>query len=798
MNPSSSSSRLSLPTSLTLPLSPLLLRHLTSKLSPQLHQFLQNAAYTAQEPQSPVYATQDIAYTTAPNTAAHRQLKPEPAITTPPKTPQKPAASNPKSSPTDTSTIITESTPVDQTDPLPDSKRTFYFLSQRTREQQTESIQSNPHYLTSLNEWIDSLDSEELTSNQQKLLPYLPLLKELLQEGLTHYQSLALRVSQLQATVNQLKEDNNRLSTLPHKDSAFSHLQEDHQKLVETFNELNQEYTQIRLEALELRAKAKERDNLQKELQRLLTLFPNIQETHQLEKQIEELRNTERNSNNLAAALAASLEDWENVGRLLAPHSSHPFEAATKATQLLETNNKLKEQLNILRSHHRRLSDTITQARSPPRMADTTHATGMIQGDTFSPGNIRTLWEQIPEQYRQLPEGTSAPQTMVELITALGQLTCQHPREIAEDLTTGNPDLHPDSWEESRSLVRGLASQPPPGQNVLFPNPFQASRLFKITDVPKFTNAREYDSFRSKLIRFLRTVEPPNPNEFNRALEIVLSSFEDEAIAKATQSWDVSRLIYPTWKETYTSFMEALDKKFLSSDYLEQVEKQWNKTWPRKDETMAEFFNRFDGITNQYAEAVKRSGVPPLTMEATVGQLVRVLPMYITDFIRLQLKMTGKGNIKNLSVDELRDQAEYASTYLPKPAVKEHATSTRYETGKARPTPANPGRNEVRTMNCGLVCSYDTSPPVPAEARGSIYPDQKNPANNAANEARRLYCAQHGLCRNCRRTASQHNTVSATFNPVPKQIMARPAPVSKASTPMPGQLQIEAAPLLDL
>jgi hypothetical protein len=751
---------------------------LTSKSNSQLHQFLQNVASTAQDLQSSVPAIQGIASITAPNTAAHRQLKPEPATTTSPKTPPKLSASTTNPSPTDTSTIITESTPVAQNDPLPDTKRTLYFLSQRTREQQLEAVHSNPHYLISLNEWIDTLDSEELTPGQQKLSSYAANLQELFQEGITHFQQLEQRTARLQATNNQLREDNNRLSTFPHKDPAFSLLQEDHKKLVENFNELNQEYQRLQ---------------------------QTLQETRN--KQAFEFEDFQ-----------GIIKDWEQVGKALLAKPYHPetfqpdpekalihaqnvIQALSASRNLHNQEQKeirdLTQQLNTLRSHHRRLSDTITQARSPPRMADTTHATGMIQGDTFSPGNIRTLWEQIPEQYRQLPEGANAPQTIVDFITALGQLTCQHPQEIAEDLTTGNPDLHPDSWEESRSLVRGLAAQPPPGQNILFPNPFQTSRLFKITDVPKFTNAREYDSFRSKLIRFLRTVEPPNPSEFNRALEIVLSSFEDEAIAKATQSWDVSRLIHPTWRETYTSFMEALDKKFLSSDYLEQVEKQWNKTWPRKDETMAEFFNRFDGITNQYAEAVKRSGVPPLTMEVIVGQLVRVLPMYITDFIRLQLKMTNKGNIKNLSVDELRDQAEYASTYLPKPAAKEHATSTRYETGKVRQTPANHARTEVRTMNCGMVCSYDTSPPVPTEARGSIYPDKNNPSNNVINEARRGYVARNNLCRNCRRPASQHNTISARFNPVPKEGNARPAP-ARALNPVPNQLQIEAAPLLDL
>jgi hypothetical protein len=313
------------------------LTYLLSNPNSQLRTFLQNAASTAPDPPPPVPVASTTATTTAPRTAAHRQLKPESTSTTSsPKTPQKPPASSPSQSPPEeTSTIINESTPINQTDPLPDNKRTLYFLSQRTKPQQLEAIFSNPHYLASLSEWIDSLDSEDLTSSQKKLLPYLPNLKELLQEGYSHYQNLSQRLAQLQATNNQLKEDNNRLSALPHKDPAFSQLQSQYQELAETFNNLNQEYNSLQKEALELRSNAREKDNLRKELQRILAIFPDTENRQQLERNIEELRNTERNSNNLAAALTASLEDWENVGKLLAPESSHPFDAATRATQLI-------------------------------------------------------------------------------------------------------------------------------------------------------------------------------------------------------------------------------------------------------------------------------------------------------------------------------------------------------------------------------------------------------------------------------------------------------------------------------
>ena len=412
-----------------LPLSPQLLTYLLSSPNSQLAQFL---VHTAAETKKSAPATSPTAVSTAPGTAAHRQLKPEPPFTTSsPTTPKKPAASKPPhSSPEESSTVINESTPVDQTDPLPDSKRTLYFLAQRTKTQQLESVFSNPHYLTSLSEWLDSLDAEELTPSLKKLLPYKNSLSELLQEGFSHYQNLSQRVAQLQATNNQLKEDNNRLSTLPHKDPAFSHLQEDHQELVNTFNELNQEYSQLQLEALELRTKAKERDTLRRDLQRLLATFPDTPDARTLESLIEELRNTERNSNNRATALAASLEDWENVGKLLSPDSSHPFEAATKAAQLLEANTKLKEQLQTLQSHHRRLSDNIIQSRG--NMAEERGTSGMFTGN-LTPEQCKFLWNQIPLEFRKHKE--QEPTTSEDLVRALlHNISCAHPSQAARVL----------------------------------------------------------------------------------------------------------------------------------------------------------------------------------------------------------------------------------------------------------------------------------------------------------------------------------------------------------------------------
>ena len=768
-----------------LPLSQPLLTYLVSKPNSQLQHFL---ALTATVPGNPAPATHLIVASIAPNTAAHRQLKPEPHFnTSSPQIPKKPAASQPKSSPEEASTIINESTPVDQTDPLPDSKRTLYFLAQRTKPQQLEAICSNPHYLASLNEWIDTLDSDELSPSQKQLLPYLPTLRELLQEGYSHYQNLSQRVAQLQATNNQLKEDNNRLSTLPHKDPAFSHLQENHQELVETFNDLNQEYSQLQLEALELRSKAKERDTLQRDLQRVLTLFPETPDIPHLEKSIEELRNTERNSNTLATALAASLEDWENVGKLLAPTSSHPFEAATKAAQLLEQNNELRKQLEKLRSHHRRLSDNITQSRGSDNMPEERGTSGMFTG-SLTPEQCKFLWNQIPLEFRQHKE--QEPTTSEDLVRALiHNISCAHPSQAARVLgdETGQQD-----WDTSLVQMDELYNHqcPEPEEN----STFVSSKLFRSSDVPTFKDDKDYDGFRGSLVSFLQSEDPPRRAEYGRALLRILSSIEAPSARVAAKNWNVQNLLRPTWEATYQQFLDALDKKFESKTILQDSKIAWMGCRPKETEKPSEFFNRFEGLTAQLQDVQRRKNAPVLSDSIITERLLLILPRYLTNNARIHFAQSGQ-LMELQTPEELRKYFEVTWTYTPRPAATGHDTKSRFKTANASPAPAHTANN-VKERQCGIIASYDTSPAVPSEARGPLMPDA-DPAKSAVNNARRHYCAQRKLCLYCRRPQSEHQASAPRFKPVTLQGNARPAP-AQIQAPIPNQLQIEAAPLLDL
>lgn len=687
----------------------------------------------------------------------------------------------------DTSTIITESTPVNQTDPLPDTKRTLFFLSQRTKPQQLEAIFSNPHYLTTLNEWIDTLDSDELNSSQKQLATHLPLIRDLLREGLSHYQNLAQRIAQLQATNTQLKEDNNRLSTLPHKDPAFSHLQEDHQRLVETFNGLNQEYAQLQLEALELRTKAKESDNLRRSLQRALSIFPGTSDVASLETLVEELRNTERNSNNLASALTASLEDWENVGKLLAPTSSHPFEAATKATQLLDQNHTLKEQLDKLRSHHRRLSDNITQSRGNPNMPEERGTSGMFTG-TLTPEQCKFLWNQIPAEFRTHKD--QEPTTSEDLVRALlHNISCAHPSQAARVLgdETGQQD-----WDTSLTQMDQLVHHECPEPEEITTS--SGSKLFRSSDVPTFKDDKDYDGFRGSLVSFLQSEDPPRRSEYGRALLRILSSIEAPSARIAAKNWNVQNLLCPTWTATYQKFLSALDKKFESQTILQDSKIAWMACRPKENEKPSEFFNRFEGLTSQLQDVQRRKNAPVLSDSIITERLLLILPRYLTNNARIHFAQSGQ-LMELQTPEELRKYFEVTWTYTPRPAATGHDTKSRFKTANASPAPAHTSNN-VKERQCGIIASYDTSPPVPQEARGPLMPDA-DPAKSAVNNARRHFCAQRKLCLYCRRSQSEHQASAPRFKPVTLQSNARPAP-AQIQAPIPNQLQIESAPLLDL
>jgi hypothetical protein len=565
-------------------------------------------------------------------------------------------------------------------------------------------------------------------------------------------------------------------------------------EIVKNIQELVQEHNQLLQNYKAIQGANEELQSLRRDIQNTIAHLPGVKTLDEARGAIKGLRQSEARSDAIVGELEATLINWENVGLALLKSEDGrpptPFQAEKQADHLVQA-------LGIARTKLQEFRDKATN----PGMTSTN--SGMVEVP-FTEAQCRFIWNQIPEPFRRLPIGTPAPLTSEALVEALNQaIGCTHPEEIEEDLATGN--LTTTSWEDSRGLIRGLASHE---CNTTAATTTHETKIFKITDVPEFKNTSEYAGFRSALGRFLRNTDPPPRNKYGVALERILSSFKDPVALAASEDWDITPLLRPTWEATYEAFLLALDDKFESKTILQDVQIEWMKTRPRNDEKAGDFFNRFNAACNKYRSVAERKGAPIPTESVLVSRLNQVLPRYLVDSVRLDLRRRNPPIlIDNCTLQELRSYYEDSWAYLPRPAATGHNTKTNYQTATTRAGPAQQGRPNngnydnvtptVKTCKCGYHGSYETAPAVPHQARGSLFPNPRNPSEDAANLARQQYCAQHQLCIYCRRPQAQHQTAGMNFKPVrlasarrAQGITAPPAPEINDQD----QLLIEAPP----
>ena len=571
------------------------------------------------------------------------------------------------------------------------------------------------------------------------------------------------QLTQLSANNNQLKEENNRLSIKGSPPRKCNHP-----------SQIKDLETALKLKENEAAGLLHDNKKQRRALSQFCQILPGTNSPKELENAVRELQNTERNANNQAIALAASLEDWENVAKILCPDKPYPFEAAARAQEIIEA----------LSAFHER-----------PIMTDQGTSSGMFNGN-LTPENVRTIWNQIPLEYRNLDPGAEPPSTSVELLEALRHVgTCRHPQQAA--LALGDTTMSQE-WEASLEQMEALSEHqcPPPTQA---PAPFAGeSRLFKPADVPKFKDTKDYDNFRSSLLMFLQSWDAPAPTQFAQALLRILGTFEDPVAQAAAKGWDIRPLLNPaSWEVTYRNFLQALDDKFQSATLLQDTKIEWMKCKPKPDERPADFFNRFEALCSNLQDVQERTNAPLLSDTVAVERLLLVLPRYLVDNARQIYGSSGR-LIENETLHNLRKHFEISWTYLPRPAATGHNTKQQYQTGNARLAPAPREGNQERPRQCGLIVSYDTQPPVPREARGSLYPDPKNPAQNRENLDRRTFCAARQLCTYCRRPRSEHHPSGPNFRPVTAPNTRRTpqewSPPSYQNEPLPESRQLTAPP----
>jgi hypothetical protein len=407
---------------------------------------------------------------------------------------------------------------------------------------------------------------------------------------------------------------------------------------------------------------------------------------------------------------------------------------------------------------------------------------------SLTPEICSTIWNQLPESVRQRNK-RKTPTTPVELMDALAEVRpptepCTHPQQAAVALgdASGNQP-----WEASIEQMEKDSQHICPTLAQAALNPASTQRLFKVSEVPEFSNTKEYELYRSQLQRFLRAHGQPQQHEFGQALERILQAFTAPSAKVAAASWEVTDLLRPTWEETTNALLTALDEKFEDNNILEEAMLKWYRTQLKDGADINEFFNHYEAAADVYLLAQIRKNIPTearVSPAVVTARLVQILPSYLRN--ALKLRLTSQGLMYEvMTLKQLRPHLEDLWRYLPKPAAAGHNTNTRFQTANNRLAPAqqNPNQsprvgraNETKQRQCGMMVSYDTSPPVPQQARGSLYPDPRDPSKNAENLRRLHYCAQHDLCTFCRRDRAQHQPSGPNFKAVTIPANTRAAP----------------------
>lgn len=494
-----------------------------------------------------------------------------------------------------------------------------------------------------------------------------------------------------------------------------------------------------------------------------------------LQRKLSDCERREAHADELVAANQALIFEWENLGLLLKPgdQTKPPsFSVPASPQESHEILLKLIKYANEKRQGDldRKPGDTMA-AETPPR--------GNRLSILLPAQSYEDFWAQTPGF---LKEGKRMPHTEEEIrdfiVSAIQNPTiqpptsCQHPRELAIEL--GDP-MGTQSWENSLGIVRDLLANQ--GQN---PAPLMTStpsRLFKATEVPKFKDTSKYEEFRTTLQAFFQSEDEPDFSEYVRAMRRVLSTFESPVARQAAAGWDPTPLVRPTWTATWEAFLAALDAKFQSATIHEDTIKEYMMVRPKDGETAADFFNRFDAVTNKLQEVQTRCGVPAaarFNAPTVTARLLQILPRYLVDNVRYNLARTGT-ILETQTIAQLRPEFERAWAYVPAPpkTLKSHTPAAR-----TRNAPAITQNNQVTQRRCGMVVSYDSSPAVPHELRGGLYPSPRNtPEQNAQNAARRRAAAARAVCEYCRRPRSEHHASGPNF----KQVTAADPPRTRVT-----------------
>jgi hypothetical protein len=371
---------------------------------------------------------------------------------------------------------------------------------------------------------------------------------------------------------------------------------------------------------------------------------------------------------------------------------------------------------------------------------------------------VKSIWDSFNPDFQQ---GKKEPQNVNELNDLLTQhYSCQHPPQLA---TTLGADATQD-WDTSIAQVVDLIDNPR-----IVAAPQGGAKLFKVTDVPRFEDVKEYEAYRQSLERFFKSQPEPSPREYATALHRIVSTFRDPAAVRAAAAWPIEDCLRGTWAETWFEFLAALDGKFGSATLVDDARQEFYKVRIQPGEDYQHFFNRLEAAVAMLKSAQRRHLEPAVAETVVTARLIGMMPHYLTNYLRL----TQTGPLEAKEYKDLRQLYMRAHAFVPKPSTQSTSTTNQARSRAAPGQQQNPPEagnqsNQVTRRGCGNVVSYDSQPPVPQHLRGSIFVSQKQTeAENQAAATRRQACITACVCLNCRRPASQHQTVGAVLKPIP-------------------------------
>jgi hypothetical protein len=173
---------------------------------------------------------------------------------------------------------------------------------------------------------------------------------------------------------------------------------------------------------------------------------------------------------------------------------------------------------------------------------------------------VESFWQKIPASRRgerPTPEDADGLWTaIVEILTEAPPGGCHHPEELAK--TLGAMNTQP--WEDSLAQVRALMDEyrlAPAG-----------AKLFKVDEVPEFSDPDKYWTWRCQFSRFARSQAVPSAASAI-ALERIAQRFTGR-LASYMAHQDVLQFTRASWTQTYEAFLVWADSVFLQSNFYQK------------------------------------------------------------------------------------------------------------------------------------------------------------------------------------------------------------------------------------